>query len=222
MSTPAMRTLDPIPSTRSSVTVDVVTDLPGADEVGAVAVPVAEGAEPPADLGQDAAALGAAGFTGKRGQTIVIPSGGRALVAVGIGAVDNVDEAAVRDLAATFARAVPLHTRLAVELPDREIGVSPADFARAATEGVLLARWRFRISETDDEPVLERLVLIAPAEHSEAVVEGVRRGEVLARAAAVGRDLANCPAAALTACVCCAGSRSGTVATRTVGPWSPC
>src|SRR6478736_4183258 len=124
VSTPAMRTLDPIPSTRSSVTVDVVADLPGADEVGAVAVPVAEGAEPPADLGQDAAALAAAGFTGKRGQTIVLPGGGRALVAVGI---------------------------------------------------------------------------VTLAEHSEAVVEGVRRGEVLARAAALGRDLANCPAAALTA-----------------------
>ena len=61
MSTPAMRTLDPIPSTRSSATVDVVTQLPGADEVGAVAVPVAEGAEPPADLGQDGAALATSG-----------------------------------------------------------------------------------------------------------------------------------------------------------------
>ncbi|WP_235506393.1 leucyl aminopeptidase [Terrabacter sp. Root181] len=199
MSTQAMRTLDPIPSTRSSATVDVLTQLPGADEVGAVAVPVAEGAEPPSELGQDAAALAAAGFTGKRGQTIVLPGGGRALVAVGIGRVDDVDEAAVRDLAATFARAVPQHTRLAVELPDREIGLSPGDFARAVTEGVLLARWRFRISESDDDPVLERLVIVTPADHSEAVVEGVRRGEVRARAAALGRDLANCPAAALTA-----------------------
>src|SRR6478736_4830010 len=101
VSTPAMRTLDPVPSTRSSTTVDVVTQLPGPDEVGAVAVPVAEGSDPPGDL-----------------------------------------------------------------------GVSPGDFARAVTEGVLLARWRFRISESDDEQVLERLVLVTPARHSEAVVAG--------------------------------------------------
>jgi leucyl aminopeptidase len=127
-----------------------------ADEVGAVAVPVAEGTEPPGDLGQDAAALAAAGFTGRLGQTLVLPVGGRALVAVGIGAVDDVDAAAVRDLAAAFARAVPHQTRLAVELPDRDIGLSPGDFARAVTEGVLLARWRFRISESDDEPIRPR------------------------------------------------------------------
>jgi leucyl aminopeptidase len=194
-----MRTLDPVPSTRSAAAVDVVTQLPGADEVGAVAVPVAEGSDPPGELGQDAAALAAVGFTGRRGQTLVLPSGGRALVAVGIGGADDLDEAVLRDLAATFARAVPQHSRLAVELPAREIGLSPGDFARAVTEGVLLARWEFRISDSHDGGSLERLVIVAPAADSEAVVEGVRRGEVLARAAALGRDLANCPAAALTA-----------------------
>ena len=200
MSTPAMRSLDPIPSTRSSVKVDVVTGLPEPDVVGAVAVPVSEGGDPPSELGHDAATLEAAGFTGKRGQTLVLPSGpGRVLVAVGIGSAADVDVAALRDLAGTFARAVPQHTGLGVSLPEQGIGLSPRDFAQAVAEGVLLARWGFHLGSSEDVPRLDRLVLVAPEGLAEPAREGARRGTVLARATALGRDLANCPAATLTA-----------------------
>ncbi|MGO4598899.1 leucyl aminopeptidase [Terrabacter sp. 2RAF25] len=200
MSTPAMRTLDPIPSARTSVTVEVVDELPGPDVVGAVAVPVAEGADASEALGHDPATLAAAGFTGARGETLVIPTGpGRALVALGIGPAGDLDAAAVRDLAGTFARAVPRHRGLAVRLPTRGTSLSPREFAQAVTEGVLLARWSFHVGAADDAPHLDRLVVVASSEHAEAVGEGTRRGRILARAAALGRDLANCPAATLTA-----------------------
>ncbi|EWT02430.1 leucyl aminopeptidase [Intrasporangium oryzae NRRL B-24470] len=200
MSTPATLAIDPIPSWRRPVSVTVAPDLPPLAEAGATAVPVAEGADAPAALGFDRAALAAAGFEGKRGQTLVVPSAeGRALVAVGIGAGQTVDASLVRDLAASFALAVPHQRHLAVSLPSTETALSPGDFAEAVTEGVLLARWRFHVGKGGDEPLLESLVVVAPDAVADEVREGVRRGQVLARASNLGRDLANCPAAILTA-----------------------
>ncbi len=56
-----------------------------------------------------------------------------------------------RDTAAEFARAVPHHKTLAVEVPPDATGISPAEFAQAVTEGVILARWRFRVGAGQDE-----------------------------------------------------------------------
>lgn len=200
MSTPASWNLDPIPSFRRSVSVTVSSELPAAGDAGAVAVPLAPGTEPPAELGFDRAALAAAGFEAKRGQTLVVPtSDGRVLVAVGIGDADEVDAALVRDLAAEFARAVPHQLGLAIELPAEGTALSPAEFAEAATEGVLLARWRFYVGKNHEDSLLDSLVIVAPAADADAVSEGIRRGQLLARAANMGRDMSNCPAATLTA-----------------------
>ena len=136
MSTPASWNLDPIPSFRRSVSVTVSSELPGPDAAGAVAVPLAPGTEPPAELGFDRAALAAAGFEAKRGQTLVVPTAdGRVLVAVGIGDSDQLDAALVRDLAAEFARAVPHQLRLAIELPSGGTALSPAEFCRGRDRG---------------------------------------------------------------------------------------
>ncbi len=200
MSTPAARAVDPIPSARSTASISTATELPPPEQAGAVAIPVAKGGEPPADLGFDGAALRAAGFEGKRGQTLVVPSSdGHVFVAVGIGAGEKVDAAIVRDLAGEFARAVPHQKRLAVSLPASGTALTPAEFAEAVTEGVVLARWRFLIGKGGDESMLDSLVIVAPPESAEQVQEGLERGRVLAAAASLGRDLANCPAAILTA-----------------------
>ena len=105
----------------------------------------------------------------------------------------------MRDLAGDFARAVPQHKRLAVEVPDREQALSPADFAQAVTEGVLLARWRYFVGAGGDEATLESLVIVASDAQADEVEEGIRRGRATAAAASLSRDLANCPAATLTA-----------------------
>ncbi len=199
-SNPARGDFDPIPSTRRPVSVTVASALPPVSAAAALAVPVAEGAAPPADLGTDAAHLAVAGFSGAAGQSLVFPGAdGRALVAVGIGDVATVDRTRVRDLAADFARSVPQHKSLAVELPDRDLGLSPGDFAQVVVEGVLLARWRFFVGTGGDEPTLTSLTIVAPEAVADEVRTGAARGASVARAAAISRDLANCPASTLTA-----------------------
>jgi leucyl aminopeptidase len=198
--TPTAGDVDPVPSLGSTVVIDVAEVLPPISEAAALAVPVLEGGGPPADLGTDAEHLAAVGFTGAPGTSVVIPGAdGRALVALGVGDNETVDATRVRDLAAAFALAVPQHTTLAVELADQELSVSPGEFAQAVVEGVLLARWRFFVGAGGDEATLTRLTIVAPADHVDAVREGVERGRVTARAAAISRDLSNCPASTLSA-----------------------
>jgi leucyl aminopeptidase len=199
MSNRTVNRYDPLPSIRARVQVSALaTPLP-VDREHALAVPVAEDAAPPAELDLDAAALRSAGFRGARGQTLVLPGrDGILRVAVGVGSPTKVDRTLVRESAAEFARAVPQHRCLVVELPASDLGISIADYAQAATEGVLLARWRFTVA-ADPEPTLESLVLLGPAEDLAAAEEGARRGQAVAEAYNIGRDLANCPAATLTA-----------------------
>ncbi|TCO50261.1 leucyl aminopeptidase [Kribbella antiqua] len=191
---------DAIPSTRQRVHVGVASLKQAEDEADALAVPVAAEAEPPDELGIGAAALASAGFTGRRGQTLVQPrSDGPVRVAIGTGAPGETDVTLVRDLAAEFARAVPWHRRLAVEVPSQDAGVSVSDFAQAVTEGVLLARWRYFVGRDADRPTLESLLVVASDEDAEAAGLGVERGRIVAAACSLGRDLANCPATTLSA-----------------------
>lgn len=208
MSSRATRDIDPVPSLRRPAEVVVTDVLPPVADAAALAVPVAAGAPPPADLHTDADQLAVLGFTGARHEVVVLPDpDGRALAALGVGDAPSVDAGLVRDLAATFARGVPRQTTLAVELPGRDLALSPDDFAQAVVEGVLLARWRFFVGVGGDEPRLTRLTLVAPADLVDQVRAGADRGVVTARAAAISRDLSNCPAATLTA------ERMGEVAT---------
>ncbi|MFF0267611.1 leucyl aminopeptidase family protein [Kribbella sp. NPDC004536] len=191
------RDFDPIPSTRQRVRVEVTTLKQAADEAAAIAVPVAADNEPPDELGTDLAGLKSAGFTGERGQTLVLPrADGPVRVAVGIGG-GVVDLTLVRDLAADFARAVPWHRKLAIEVAD--FGVPVADFAQAVTEGVLLARWRYFLGRDAEQPTLESLQLVASDQDTAEAEAGAERGRIVAAACSLGRDLANCPATTLSA-----------------------
>jgi leucyl aminopeptidase len=207
-----MDDFDPIPSTRYRPTVGVGSLKQAMAEADALAVPVAAGAEPAAELGAGSdgsdgpgspavsEVLAKAGFTADRGQTLVRPApDGPVRVAVGIGTPDRLDVSLVRDLAADFARAVPWHKRLAIEVPPAPEGISVADLAQALTEGVLLARWRYFVGRGADEPQLESLLVVAPDEQTDQAAEGVERGRVIAQAYCLGRDLANCPATTLSA-----------------------
>ncbi|KYH46181.1 leucyl aminopeptidase [Branchiibius sp. NY16-3462-2] len=197
---PAKGSFDPIPSVRQRPDVTVVDQLPAVSEVAVLAVPVPEAGAPPQDLGIDAAHLSVAGFTGKRSQTFVLAGDdGRALVALGIGDPATVDLDTVRDLAGDLARAVPQHRTIAVELPQEGTALPPAAFAQAVVEGVLLARWRFFVGKGDGEALLDSLTLVAPTDVLAEATEGAKRGEVIAEAAAISRDLANCPGTTLTA-----------------------
>jgi leucyl aminopeptidase len=181
-----------------AVTLTASTSLPAnVDSIGTL-VGVDE---EPKDFGFDRASLKAAGFEGKAGQTLVVPrTSGPPLIAVGIGERGKLDPGKLRDAAAAFARAVGQQTRVAIRLPDTG-AVPPAVAAQVITEGVLLARYRYRPYKRTavQEPPLEALTLVTSKENVEEVEQGVVLGGVTARVAGLARDLANAPASLLTA-----------------------
>ncbi|GAA2234199.1 leucyl aminopeptidase [Herbiconiux moechotypicola] len=204
-------TFDPVPSRRAVPSVDVVTAFsPDLGAVGHV-VPgtadgVAEGAVPVA-LGLDAAALARAGFTGKRGQTLVLPQAeGPVLVAIGAGVPDDSESPAaattrIRDLAAALARATTSFGSVGLVLDVAEL-TTPELVGQAVAEGLALARYRYAglKAKPKGEP-LERAELLLTADEParEAATAGIARGLVLAAAENLARDLANTPPGHLTA-----------------------
>ncbi len=194
---------DPVPSLARRITVSVAAD---ASEAQAVAVFVPAEGELPSGLpeGVDRDALAAAGFTGKSGQTLALP-GSPLRVLVGVnGGIDTV--AKLRDAVASFTRAAHESQWIAVDLGAAlEPGaVDAALAAQAATEGAILARYRFDELKHDAKTVqLERLTLVsgagAGAAEAEQVERGIERGLILARTASLARDLANTPPRHLSA-----------------------
>ncbi len=163
MSSPAPRDIDPVPTLSARVDIHVVEELPPASDAAALAVPVIEGDRPPADLGTDWSQLNAVGLHRGAGP-------GRGPAGPGRASPRRPRESATRAPSTrrgcgtwrpTFARAVPQHHTLAVELADGQLALSPADFAQAVVEGVLLARWRFFVGAGGDEPTLASLTIVA-------------------------------------------------------------
>ncbi|WP_053385142.1 leucyl aminopeptidase family protein [Leucobacter celer] len=196
---------DPVPSLAHSTRVSVSATPLG--DPAATAVFVSSEGELPADLseiGRDA--LAAAGFTGASNQTLLLP--GRPLrVLVGTGKTGLETDAQLRDAVAAFTRAAREAGRLAVDLTgildsvEDGAGDWDADVAvQAAIEGAVLARYRYDALKGDPSTVaLDELMLQIGDEHVEAAEYGVERGLVLARTAAIARDLANTPPRHLSA-----------------------
>src|SRR6056297_924705 len=149
-------------------------------------------------LGISRSALEANGFTGKLGQTLVVPSSDGVAVAVGVG--DEPDANALRTAAAAFSRAASQHPRLAVNLADVD-GVDPSAAGQAVAEGALLASYRYvgLKNAADSGSKLRALTLVVGAKRAEEVDTGVERGRVVASAAALARELANTPPTYLNA-----------------------
>ena len=193
---------DPVPSLSREVAVSVSNDAEGA---GATALFVAaEGALPegvPEGLDRDA--LAAAGFTGKQGQTLVLP-GAPLTVLVGTGK-GLTTAAQLRDAVASFTRAARETPWIAADLSGIiESGAVEAELAaQAATEGAVLARYRYEALKSEPKTVqLERLTLVlggGAEEAGDAAEIGVERGLILARTASLARDLGNTPPRHLSA-----------------------
>ena len=139
-----------------------------------------------------------AGFTGEPGSTLVLPrADGADLVAVGLGARDELTAAVLRDAAAGVVRAAARRAQIAIQLAETS-PVDPDDAVRALVEGALLARYRYTVlSNVSTHVALEELTIDAPS-GAEATL-AVEQGIVGARAAIVARDLANTPPGHLTA-----------------------
>jgi leucyl aminopeptidase len=181
----------------SIANISVTSALPSS--ATAVVVPVST-ERIPTELEFDRAALMAAGFEAKAGQTLVLPrTSGPTLVAVGIGRPADVDSTTLRDAAAAFTRASATHATLAIDLSDTG-PIAPEDAARAVVEGVLLARYRYDTFHTQPTTVpLAELALITSDGTANAVRTGALKGRLAAEACMLTRDVGNAPPSYLTA-----------------------
>jgi len=194
---------DPTPSLEYQVAVSVVTGLDSA--AGATAIFVTAEGDLPQALGaeHDRDVLAAAGFTGKQGQTLLLPGSPlRVLVGTGKGITTAAE---MRDAVAAFTRAAREVATLAVDLSGfaGADGIGAELAAQAATEGALLARYRYDALKGDPKTVaLEQLTLVLAGDaagEADAAEVGVERGLILARTASLARDLGNTPPRHLSA-----------------------
>jgi leucyl aminopeptidase len=210
--TRAVAAFDPIPSYRvdAAVAVDVVARMP--EDATVIGVPTFSDGAVPERVPLDRATLDASGFTAARGQTLILPrADGPTVIETGVGPRASVDMAAIRDAAAAFAMAAVRHDHLVVDLTGVDL-VDGATTGQAVVEGVLLARYRYRVfRDIPNEAHLRRLTIVVEGSRGRAVRTGAARGEILARATNLARDLGNTPATHLTA------TRFGDVA-KAIGP----
>ena len=129
---------DPVPAASQQPTVTVAAAPPGDAVIGILMT--SSGDWP--DALPDREVLAAAGFTGARGQTLLLP-GAPLQVAVGVGDPTTLSSAGLRDTAAAFALAATGHPRLALRLDTLTEPVLPAAWVSAAVEGIVLARYEF-------------------------------------------------------------------------------
>jgi leucyl aminopeptidase len=178
-------------------TVHIARSAPKA--VDSIGVPVGTRGAVPRSLGLNRGALTAAGFDGKAGQTLVLPSAtGPTQIAVGIGD-DKLSAATLRDAAAALVRAAGKRASIATSLADLE-GVESATAAQAVVEGALLAAYRYHGLKSEPPTAgLQELTLTVGEHRTAGATLGADRGSATAAAAALARDLANSPPAHLTA-----------------------
>lgn len=196
---------DPVPSLSHEISVSVAADAP---QGSARSVFVAAEGDLPASLpvGVDREGLQAAGFTGKFGQTFVLST---TPLTVLIGTGKGITSIAqLRDAVASFTRAARDSAHLSVPLNgvlatgQTGLGLDAELAAQAATEGTILARYKYDALKTDPKTVrLESLTLVLDEHQSaaETVERGVTRGLILARTASLARDLSNTPPRHLSA-----------------------
>ncbi|KAG4070414.1 hypothetical protein HA402_013488 [Bradysia odoriphaga] len=167
-------------------------------DIDAIAIGVLSDGAVPVALGFDRDQLTDAGFTAASGTALMLPQAdGPDLVAVGLGAAADLDQATLRDAAATAVRTAARRPRVAVQLDDLA-GVDADVAVRALVEGALLARYRYtELTGTSTHVALTELVVSVPG--GDAAKDAVHQGVVSARAAIVARDLANTPPGHLTA-----------------------
>ncbi|MDG4817157.1 leucyl aminopeptidase family protein [Micromonospora sp. WMMD956] len=161
----------------------------GAAEDGAARAVLLPGLPALADdvLAEAAALVPAARATGRAGETHVHLRPGRLparLLLVGAG---DGDEAGWRAAGAALARAASGETHLTIMMP---VDVEP-DAVRGLVEGLLLASYRFRLTEAGEAPALSGVDVAVgdPAAYADAV----ERAEVTARMTRLARDLTNTP-----------------------------
>jgi len=166
----------------------------------ALGIPVTSEGALPKEVSLSRKTLESLGFTGKVGQTYVVPAEkGAVSVLIGVGEPTKLDTASLRKAAAAFARAAANFASVSTMLAnigrlDRKIA------AQVVVEGMSLATHRYTDLKTVDKkaPKLAHVSLVGSGA---ATTSGAKRGQVIANATNMARDFANMPPAYLTATI---------------------
>jgi leucyl aminopeptidase len=140
-----------------------------------------------------------AGFEGKRGQTLAVPTLGKlragSALLVGMGALDAVGTAELRAAGAALARAAGKAKSVATTIVDTAAsGTDASAAAQAFAEGIVLGGYRYLKYKANGEPSrLGRVTAIGTG--GGRVKAGLERGAAVAGAVVWARDIVNEPAA---------------------------
>lgn len=167
-----------------------------------VGVGVGETGTVPRTVGLSRSVLEGYGFSGKVGQSFLVPSKVRpTAVVVGTGEAE-LTPTELRDAAAAVVRADGNRSsRLAIHLADGHR--DPEAAAQAVTEGALLAAYRY-VGQKTDTSIASKLKQLTVVVGGKAAVfakaeAGAAVGRVAARAQCLARELANTPPNIMTA-----------------------
>ncbi|MFD0773624.1 leucyl aminopeptidase [Streptomonospora algeriensis] len=197
---PIATEIRPVPGTLIDSAADLVA-IPVVRGGEAPTVPAAGAGVEPAELdarlpASAAELVGHYELAGKPGEIAQFPADlGAGLVRVVLLGVGDAAPADLRAAGAALARAAKGHTTAATTVALLEaVADGGADALAAFVEGALLASYRFSLaSNTKGAAPPENLELVGA--DSEDAASAVGRGEALARATALARDLINTPSA---------------------------
>ncbi len=144
-------------------------------------------------------------FEGKKGELLFLRTEGKIpakrVLLVGLGERERFTLDVAREASAAAAQAAGRFRELTTIVHGAGIGgLSPESAAQAVVEGAILGTYRFeRYRQQREGPRLERLQLIEFDRSKLSEMEaGAKRGQIIAEAVCLARDLANEPAASLT------------------------
>ena len=180
-----------------AIACSVNAEVPADSQV--LGVPVVAGRRLPktATRALDIGYLAERGFEGKVGQTCARPGRDHTVIAVGMGEPKDVTPDVLRRAAAALVKAAWHDKRVATTLLDAvPRGLEKGRAAQAIAEGAALATYRFSVYKRDVNPC--RVDTVTLVGRGAAVKRGVARGERIAAAVALARDLVNEPAGAMT------------------------
>ncbi|WP_432985220.1 leucyl aminopeptidase family protein [Dactylosporangium sp. CA-233914] len=144
----------------------------------------------PADLAECETFLGDVEHTGSAGSVHALPRPGRRPARVLFTGIGDGDEAGWRAAGAALAKSARSEPSLRVLVPSD----TPSDAIRGLAEGLWLASYRFRLAESEPDP-LRRVTVAFPAgtEVGDGLIEALEQARAVVTATVLARDLTNMP-----------------------------
>src|SRR5262245_6954157 len=140
-------------------------------------------------------------FSGALNSTALVRTGGKIqaprVLLVGLGKPDAFKIDVVRQASATAATAARRLGLSSLVLLPPAGDLEPVEVGQALTEGALLGLYTLKryktVAENDDKDNLREIALLAHGHTQRALENGVKRGQIIAEAVNMARDLSNSP-----------------------------